>query len=405
MNIIPNNWIEGELESICQLVYGKGLSTKDLTEDGYPVYGANGVIGKYSRYLYEDPQVIISCRGAASGVIHKTLPRSFITSNSIVLRPKSQQIHIDYFKYALLSIDRSKVVTGTAQPQITIENLKALTIPIAPLPEQKRIVAKLDSLFGHLDQLKARLENIPVLLKQFRQAVLTKYVLVGDNEGYLGDLFNVINGYAFKSSDYSISGIPLMKISNVSYGTIVEKDQKYLPAKYSGEYSAYLIREGDLLMPLTRPITNGELKIAFYNSKNIALLNQRVCIIRPIKAEAKYIFYLLQSHEIKQKITDNFNETLQPNLSPADLVEIDVNYPDINQQKEIVQRVETLFTMAAKIEASYQTLRERIDYLPQAILVKAFRGELVEGSYEMDEVLALAAEGEAVYGRAKASRL
>src|SRR5690606_16185907 len=111
----------------------------ELTPEGYPVYGANGIIGKYPRYLYEDMKIIISCRGAASGVIHKTVPKSFITSNSIVFILKSNEINLDYFKYSLLSVDRTKIVTGTAQPQITIENLKDLEIPIAPLAEQQRI--------------------------------------------------------------------------------------------------------------------------------------------------------------------------------------------------------------------------------------------------------------------------
>ena len=175
-NNLPIGWAEASLKELCKMVYGKGLLTKHLTPEGYLVYGANGVIGKYKIFTYEDPQIIISCRGAASGVIHKTVSKSFITSNSIVLPLFSNEIALDYFKYSLLSVNRSQIVTGSAQPQITIESLNNLNIPIAPLSEQHRIVNKLDALMEKVESNKKRLEKIPLLLKRFRQSVLAAAV-------------------------------------------------------------------------------------------------------------------------------------------------------------------------------------------------------------------------------------
>ncbi len=76
--ILPKNWVEAKLDTFFSLAYGKGLSVKELIADGdYNVYGANGIIGKYNAFNQEKSKVIISCRGAASGVIHKTSPKSF----------------------------------------------------------------------------------------------------------------------------------------------------------------------------------------------------------------------------------------------------------------------------------------------------------------------------------------
>ena len=103
---LPNNWIETEIENLFSLVYGKGLRTSELLDEGYDVYGANGVIGKYSEYLYEDPKVIISCRGANSGVTYKTNKYSYITSNSIILNEISSKFtNLSFIKYALDAID------------------------------------------------------------------------------------------------------------------------------------------------------------------------------------------------------------------------------------------------------------------------------------------------------------
>ncbi|WCC45677.1 restriction endonuclease subunit S [Tenacibaculum finnmarkense] len=175
---LPKNWVETELDSLFSLTYGKGLSVKELIPNGeYNVYGANSIIGKYKAFNQKKSKVIISCRGAASGAIHKTIPESFVTSNSIVLNAYSDELLLlDYVKYFMTSADKSEVITGTAQPQITIQLLKNLNFCFPPLAEQQRIVAKLDTLFGSLDALKIRLNNIPQLIKNFKQAVLTQAV-------------------------------------------------------------------------------------------------------------------------------------------------------------------------------------------------------------------------------------
>ena len=59
-----------KLSEICKIVYGKGLPTKNLKPQGFPVFGANGIIGYYDSFLYEEEQVLISCRGAYSGKIN-----------------------------------------------------------------------------------------------------------------------------------------------------------------------------------------------------------------------------------------------------------------------------------------------------------------------------------------------
>ncbi len=67
---LPKGWELKKLGEICGIVYGKGLPVKELKASGFPVFGANGLIGFNDNYLFEDPQVLISCRGAASGKIN-----------------------------------------------------------------------------------------------------------------------------------------------------------------------------------------------------------------------------------------------------------------------------------------------------------------------------------------------
>jgi type I restriction enzyme S subunit len=94
-----------------------------------------------------------------------------------------------------------------------------------------------------------------------------------------------------------------------------------------------------------------------------------------VELNKKFLFWLLKATDLRA----NTSSTAQPVISGGKIYPIEVIVPEQKEQKEIVRRVETLFAMADKIEASYHTLKEKIDQLPQAILAKAFRGELVEG--------------------------
>ena len=128
-NLINGNWKKVNINDICNIVYGKGLMTSELKNSGFTVYGGNGEIGFYDTYIYKNPVVIISCRGAASGKVHYTKPYSFVTSNSLVLEIKNELITpFEFILFSAYFTDFNSKVTGSAQPQLTIDNLNDVTI-------------------------------------------------------------------------------------------------------------------------------------------------------------------------------------------------------------------------------------------------------------------------------------
>jgi very-short-patch-repair endonuclease/restriction endonuclease S subunit len=135
---IPEGWRVGRLGEEINIVYGKNLPTKNLQENGYPVFGGNGQIGFFSKFLYNDQQVLISCRGDASGKVNISLPDSFVTNNSLVLEiPKNSDLNFSFLKFFSLNTDFKVYVSGSAQPQITIETIRHCPILF---PSKKMIV-------------------------------------------------------------------------------------------------------------------------------------------------------------------------------------------------------------------------------------------------------------------------
>ena len=130
---LPEGWEIGKFGENLKIVYGKNLPTSKLKDSGYPVFGGNGKIGYYTEYMYEESQVLISCRGEASGKVNISDPKSYITNNSFVLeRTINENISFEYLKYYCLNYDFTQFVTGSVQPQITIEELNNAEILIPP---------------------------------------------------------------------------------------------------------------------------------------------------------------------------------------------------------------------------------------------------------------------------------
>jgi type I restriction enzyme S subunit len=152
---LPKSWVWCRLGDISDLPYGKGLSKKDLTVEGYYVFGANGIIGKYSSYLYEDEQLLISCRGAYSGKTNISPKKCFVTSNSLVCEFFNTDLTFyKYFFYSITALPKEKIVSGSAQPQVTATNALPLPIALPPLEEQKEIVKVVETLFKEVEQLE-----------------------------------------------------------------------------------------------------------------------------------------------------------------------------------------------------------------------------------------------------------
>ena len=135
---------------MCNPKQWKTISASELVEDGYPVFGANGIIGYFSDYNHENPTLCITCRGATYGTVNKSLPYSYITGNSMPLDDLDESvITIDFLYYFLQYRGFDDVITGSAQPQITRQSLSKITVPEIDLNIQKNIT----NIIKRLEQL------------------------------------------------------------------------------------------------------------------------------------------------------------------------------------------------------------------------------------------------------------
>ncbi|MCF2918272.1 restriction endonuclease subunit S [Pseudoalteromonas sp. Cn5-37] len=158
-----------------------------------------------------------------------------------------------------------------------------------------------------------------------------------------GDLFNVKSGFGFKHSEYADSGTPLIKIDNVSHGYVKWNNVSYLPDSYREDYSDILLKEGDLLLALNRPITQGKLKLVKLTKSDVpSILYQRVGRIdfKTNDLEKDFYLYLLDT-AIYRFVSHKAIGSDQPFISTTELKKLNIVKPPLPEQRKISKILST----------------------------------------------------------------
>lgn len=355
-----------------------------------------------NRGKIKEKDVLIVKDGATTGktsFVNSSFPfkQAFVNEHVFLCRPY-KQLNPKCIYYFLRSDSGQERImrnfAGAAQGGINTKFSNNTLIPLPPLPEQQRIVDKLDNLFKHLDALNTRLDRIPQLLKDFRQKVLTQAVTGKLTEEWREGkeleewkieiaskcCDKVQSGGTPKGGGFTDEGIPFLKVYNIVNNQI---DFEYRPQFVTTEVqnkalSKSIAYPGDVLMNIVGPPLN---KIAIlptdYPEWN---LNQAITLFRAKKYLLNIFLYYFfcEGKSVREIMGETKGVVGQINISLSQCRDFEIPIPTLVEQQEIVRRVESLFAKADQIEASYQKLKTKIEQLPQALLAKAFRGELVE---------------------------
>ena len=190
----------------------------------------------------------------------------------------------------------------------------------------------------------------------------------------LGTVISVKNGYAFKSSDYSTEGIPLVRISDIQEGKVNLKNSVFIPKEKAN--LDFTVQNGDLLIAMSGATTG---KVGIYTGKEICLQNQRVGNFKVLSHQLLNTrfrdFYVLS---LGKKIEDAAYGGAQPNISSSVLESLEISIPPLNEQRRIVDKLD-------RIGDRHRTARNELNHIPkliarykQAVLAAAGTGKLTE---------------------------
>ena len=163
------------LGEIAQIYQPQTISSTELTEDGFLVYGANGIIGKYKDYNHKTEQICITCRGNTCGMVNYTKPMSWITGNAMVINTDEHPNKVckRYLYHYLSAYNFNSIISGSGQPQIVRTPLEKLEITLPSIFEQEQKVMLLDRI-----QAKIEISNRVLSLYQGQKQYLLRQMFI-----------------------------------------------------------------------------------------------------------------------------------------------------------------------------------------------------------------------------------
>lgn len=402
---LPEGWVKCHLSEICSKPqYGyttksssmgcvKFLRTTDITKgvvDWSSVPYCTDAPEDVSKYQLQDRDIVISRAGSVGfSFLVKKPPNQAVFASYLIRFKPSCYLSEHYLKRFLESSDYweqlSLMSLGNAVQNVNARNLSTLMVPISPIAEQKIIAEKLDTLLAQVGSTKARLEQIPQILKRFRQGVLAAAVngKLVNTDGYilttLGGIAKDIKYGTSKKCSEVEGNTSVLRIPNIGSGYIINNNLKYADFDQR-ELSALTLKEGDLLLIRSNGSVDLVGKVAVISENDTEYLYAGYLIrvrLHQEKAVSKYVSYCLQSPQLRQVIENIARSTSGVNnINSKELASLEIPFPSLPEQHEIVRRVEQLFAYADTIEKQVNNALIRVNNLTQSMLAKAFRGEL-----------------------------
>ncbi|MFZ0931451.1 MAG: restriction endonuclease subunit S [Syntrophobacteraceae bacterium] len=275
------------------------------------------------------------------------------------------------------SLDRLSKGMGARRNSVYPEMLLSMEIPLPPLLEQRRIVAKIEQLAAKIEELQYLRAGSASAAQGFLSQSFAK-VFPKPQEATLGHYVNVQSGYAFKSEWFSGDGIRLVRNVNIGHGTIDWSQVARIPFERSAEFERFELAFGDILVSLDRPLISTGVKIASVRKQDLpSLLLQRVGRLRLTNdhLEPDYLFLWLNSPHFANGINPGRSNGV-PHISPKDIERIPFTAPSIKEQRRIVTYLKSVQARAGSLKALQTQTAAELNALFPSILDKAFRGEL-----------------------------
>ncbi|MFA5872809.1 MAG: restriction endonuclease subunit S [Anaerolineales bacterium] len=161
---LPVGWVWTTVGNIVSFEYGKGLIQEKRDAAGkIPVYGSNGIVGYHSVALVDKPCLVIGRKGAA-GAVHKSDIPCWPIDTTYFAIP-SENVNLSFLYYLFLTLDLASLDRSTAIPGLNRNDAYAVNIPLPPLRDQERIVARLEELLSDLEAGVAALERVRLGVK------------------------------------------------------------------------------------------------------------------------------------------------------------------------------------------------------------------------------------------------
>ena len=376
-------WRDAEIGSLCLLTNGRAFKPIEWSKNGLPIIRIQNLNNPHASYnhfsglldekhLVKKGDLLFAWSGTPGTSFGAHVWRggdSALNQHIFKITLVEDLINKAYFRYAInqkLSELIGNAQGGVGLRHVTKKAFEGTLIPMPPLAEQEEIASRLDDLLGQVDQLKARLAKIPTILKRFRQSVLTAATTghltqswreeqdIGKNWQWcvMGKSSIEIQigpfGSLLHKSDYIEGSIPVINPMHIVEGKIIPSEKMCIGEEKAKALERYRLRTGDVILG-----RRGEMGRAAVVDSDSYICGTGSVFFRPNGAEidSQFLCHYLRSVRAIAFLEASSVGSTMTNLNQKVVRKLPFPVVGIEEQQEIVRRVEELFAFADQVEA------------------------------------------------------
>jgi len=363
---IPADWEVKRLGEVVKLSSGK---TKPILNNGmgqYPVFGGNGIMGYSESYNYTGETVIIGRVGEYCGITRYVDEPCWITDNALYAKEIAEGVKPIYLAYKLQQLNLSRYRSKGGQPLISQTMINPISLPLPPLPEQKRI-AEVLSTWDQAIQLTEQL----IRQKEQRKKWLMQNLLTGKMrlKGFSGESqFRVLGKFITEVSDRNKKGVIKNVLSVTNSKGFINQAEQFEREVASADVSNYkIIRKGQFAYNPSR-VNVGSLDLL--RKFDIGILSPMYVVFETDQKNLipEYLYYLLKTNWFYGHIPMFVQGSVRDSLSFDGLCGMKFFIPSIEEQTAIAEVLQTADKEIELLKAKSEQLKEQKKGLMQQLL-------------------------------------
>ena len=402
---VPGNWCwtyltKGAAECLDSFRKPINASERANREGDIPYYGATGQVGWIDDFLTNEQLVLVGEDGAPFLDLIKDKAyiiegKAWVNNHAHILRSRFGTVGNLFLMHYLNVFNYNDFVNGTTRLKLTQGSMDTMPVPIPPVPEQQRIVDRIESLFARLDEAKQKAQDALYSFETRKAAILHK-AFTGEltaqwrKEHGVGmeswethelvECFEIVSGIQKTPARTPRDNpIPYLAVANVYRDKIDLSEIRYFEVT-SEELEKLKLQDKDILIVEGNGSGNEIGRCAMWHNELPLCIHQNHIIrMRNKTADVlpEYVLYYLNSQVGKSVMRERAKTTAGLfNLSAGKVKTIPLPFAPLDEETEIVRLLDDLLAKEQQAKEAAEGVLEQIDLMKKAILARAFRGEL-----------------------------
>ena len=396
---VPHNWCWIELGKLTSMKSGFPFDSKRFTRsksaNARPLIRirdvVNGATETYTdqecpkEYVIKKGEILIGMDGDFN--VGKWQSEDALLNQRVCCIQSCSSLYLDDFLFYYLPDPLKKI--NDATPSVTVKHLSTKTlaitpVPVPPLPEQQRIVNRIESLFAKLDEAKQKAQDALDSFETRKAAILHKAFtgeLIGKHSTATTTLEEITTcirigpfGSALHKEDYILGGVPVVNPKHIVQQKIVPEEKTTVSVLKAEELSSYILQKNDIIlgrrgdMGRSAPVTDLETGWLCGTGSMIIRLKSGY--------NAKFYSQIIASQAAVRYLEENSVGSTMKNLNEKVVRLLPIPDFTVDEQLEIVRILDNLLAKERQAKEVAEKVLEQIDLIKKAILARAFRGEL-----------------------------